>query len=661
LPVFFVISILAGSYGIAEAVPAAPVVHTLIQPDGTSFKARQWGDENSHGWETADGYTIVFDKTSQRWVYAIKDQKGHLIGTAIEVGRANEAVLQKHIRPVRGPIVKRLKREGSPFLRTFLSSQALAVGSLTAQINIPVILINFNDTTTTFNSSDFNTLLFGTGNSSLKDYYQEVSYGNLTVNGTVYGWVTASYGHDYYGTNDAQGWDQHPGDLVYEAVQAADSTVDFSQYDSDGDCYVDVVVVVHQGQGEEASDNPTDIWSHRWSLSSAYAYGYSNWGAYITNDPCSSNSSQYVIVDDYTLQPELLGSDMTTVGVFAHELGHVLGLPDLYDTDASSEGIGQWSLMAAGAWNFVSLPGDSPAHLDAWSKYFLGWITPQHVTATLVNHAIASVETTADVYLFLNGSATTGEYFLIANRQRIGFDQALPAGGLLVWHIDTDVINANLGANTVNAEECYPPGPSCAQRHYGVSLVQADGLWQLEKGVSSGDGGDPFPGSTGNSNFHSFSTPASLLWDGTYSGVYVKNISVQGQTIYADMGIAPVLSITKTGSGYGTVKSTPSGINCGNSCSSSFELSETVSLTAIANSGSYFSRWGGDCASCATSSTCTIAMDSSKSCSAVFELEPSGGGGGCVLGGQDSNFIDMSFVILVWILLLKRRLRTNQF
>ena len=250
--------------------------------------------------------------------------------------------------------------------------------------NIPVILINFSDTTTIYTSANFNTLLFGTGNYSLKDYYEEVSYGAYTVsagpNGVV-GWYQASNTHDYYGSDVYIGsnkYDAWTGDLVHEAVAAADAAgFNFAAYDNDGDCYTDVVAIVHQGTSQAASGIDTDIWSHWWTLNYAKTSGRSHYGEYTTNSTCLADPSKKVKVNDYIILPETKNGGMTTVGVFAHEYGHALGLPDLYDTDYSSEGIGNWSLMAGGMWNYISEGGDRPAHPDAWCKYKLGWVRRQ--------------------------------------------------------------------------------------------------------------------------------------------------------------------------------------------------------------------------------------------------------------------------------------------
>jgi M6 family metalloprotease-like protein len=522
---------------VCYGVPAAPVIHELIQPDGTVIYARQWGDEWSHGWETTEGYSIVFDKTTRTWTYAVIGTDGSLLVSVKVVGKHTPPHnVPKHLRPSGKTRAKILKMKS-----TQLKVQPYKkIVPPTGTGYIPVILANFSNTTPTYTSGDFNTLLFGTGNYSMKDYYWEVSYGVFTVAagpGGVVNWKTVSNTHDYYGTDvDSSGDDAWPGDLVYEAVTAADAAgFNFAPYDQDGDCYVDVVNIIHQGSGQEASGTSTDIWSHRWSLSSAQSWGRSHYGVYTTNDSCSAGG--FIKVNDYVIQPEILWGGMQTMGVFAHEYGHALGLPDLYDTDYSSNGIGNWSLMAGGSWNYVTTSGDRPAHMDAWCKYKLGWVTPTQVSGTLTNEPITQASSTADVYQLLSGSPSSGgEYFLVENRQKAGFDQGLPGAGLLIWHIDE--------SKTSNTEECYPGGPSCTTNHYHVALVQADNLWELEKNIDSGDTGDPYPGSIGNTSLTGSSSPNSNLYNGTSSNVSITEISSSGSTITATLSGGLDLALT---------------------------------------------------------------------------------------------------------------------
>ncbi len=531
---------------ICYAVPAAPVIYELTQPDGTIIYARQWGDEWSHGWETTEGYSIVFDEITGNWTYAVTGIVGSLLPSSRVVDKHTPPQnVPKRLRPSGKARAKILKMRASQLKVTPYKKVVPPTGTA----NIPVILINFSNTTTTYTSANFNTLLFGTGNYSMKDYYQEVSYGVFSVSagpGGVVGWYTASNTHDYYGQNDILGNDMWPGDLVYEAVAAADAAgFNFAPYDQDGDCYVDVVDIIHQGTGEDAGGPATDIWSHRWSLSGGQYWGYSHYSAYITNDNCTANPSVKVKVNDYVIQPEILFGNIETIGVFTHEYGHALDLPDLYDTDNSSESIGNWSLMAGGLWNYVTRSGDRPAHMDAWSKYKLGWMTPTLVSGTLTNEPITQAATAADVYQLLSGGPTSGgEYFLVENRQKTGFDAGLPGAGLLIWHIDE--------AKTNNDNECYPGGPSCATNHYHVALVQADNLWEMEKNINRGNAGDSYPGSTNKTSFTGSSSPNSNLYNGTPSNVSITNISIPSTTMTATLSggsSVPALTLYQSKSG----------------------------------------------------------------------------------------------------------------
>jgi hypothetical protein len=199
------------------------VVHSLSQLDGFEFEARQWGDERLRGWETVDGYSIVFDGDLRSWTYAVHGSDGSLISSSRIVGRDYPpSDVPKSIRPIgQAQLASALEL----FSREPSAEAPQRIVPSTGTANIPVILINFNDTTTTFTAEDFNTLLFGTGNYSMKDFYEEVSYGAFSVSagpsGTV-GWYQASNTHNYYGTN-VGGDDAWPGDLVYEAVAAADA------------------------------------------------------------------------------------------------------------------------------------------------------------------------------------------------------------------------------------------------------------------------------------------------------------------------------------------------------------------------------------------------------------------------------------------------------
>jgi len=155
--------------GKVYAISASPELIDLTQADGTTFKARKWGDELLHGWETVDGYTIIFDGVLGSWVYAVNGSDGSLSSSSNVVGSDYRAALTKHKRPVKNTLPNKASMKYSRL--PVLKSSQRAIAS-TGTANIPVILINFKDTTTTYTASDFNNLLFSAGNYSMKDYYR---------------------------------------------------------------------------------------------------------------------------------------------------------------------------------------------------------------------------------------------------------------------------------------------------------------------------------------------------------------------------------------------------------------------------------------------------------------------------------------------------------
>ena len=244
------------------------------------------------------------------------------------------------------------------------------------EFNLPVLLGKYSGATTYFTAQDFQNILFDNNSAgSMSEYYEEISHGNFTVDGTAGGWYQSTYSMSEAKANTKQ--------YVAEIAALADPDFDYAQYDNDGpdnipnsgddDGYVDGIAVVYSGCGAEWGPGNDNLWPHMSSLGSSYEY---------TTQDASANGG-YIIVSSYFVSPELAGGGdcytdiIRPMGVYAHEFGHILGLPDLYDRDDSngdSEGIGNWCLMAGGSWN--GWGGDTPAHMSAWCKQEMGWIEP---------------------------------------------------------------------------------------------------------------------------------------------------------------------------------------------------------------------------------------------------------------------------------------------
>jgi immune inhibitor A len=376
------------------------------------------------------------------------------------------------------------------------------------------ILVSFSDKPAQVSATFFDTLLFVQRPGSMRDYYNAVSYGTLdiiTVNlPSSLEWRTAPHAYAYY-VNNNYGMGSYPNNsqkLVEDLVALVDPAVDFSQYDNDGDGYVDALFVIHAGPGAEFTGATTDVWSHAW----------------VTQNVPRVDG---VRVLHYSIEPEYwqTAGDMT-IGVYAHELGHAaFGLPDLYDRDYSSKGLGRWSLMAGGSWNGPSPGGAFPALPDAWSHAQMGFLTPTIISASVMGRSCEAVESSPQAFALWNNGTVGSEYFLVENRQRTGYDSYLPGDGLLVYHVDESV-------GSQNDDEWYPG--QTANGHYLVALEQADGSYHLERNTNSGDAGDPYPGGTSNHTFTVATTPGSMDYAFQASAVSILNISSSGSTMTAD-------------------------------------------------------------------------------------------------------------------------------
>lgn len=224
------------------------------------------------------------------------------------------------------------------------------------------------------------------------------------------------------------------------------------------------------------------------------------------------------------------GSSLVDIGVFCHEFGHVLGMPDFYDYDYSSEGLGQWSLMASGSWNNN---GKTPSHFDPWCKAQLGWIEIDTVTSNLTGVPITQIETSPKAFRLWTNGQTGSEYFLVENRQKTGFDSYLVEEGLLIYHVDESVYG--------NDNEWCPGNPPLP--HYQIALEQADGRYNLEGcygfPTNRGDKGDPFPGYYGKWAFNNNTLPSSRDYYNDSTQVSVRVTSYSDSVMYADLYVMP--------------------------------------------------------------------------------------------------------------------------
>ena len=430
-------------------------------------------------------------------------------------------------------------------------------------LKVPAILFRYKDSPApTFVAADYDAVLFGATPAgaaagrpyTYRSFYSQLSNGVFDIQGATYGYANLDSNEVYYtggtspdcaaanpfGSTNCNGLfnDVAIGRMqqaLTQALQKLDAQIDFSQYVDPATGSVPLVLFMHEAMGGECgpSGSPQNhLWAHRFSLP-----------AVATQDDWPGHAGQKIKIRDYILQPSVGGSSscntsqIMPIGTVAHETGHGFGLPDLYDTDGVSEGIGQWGLMSSG--NFTSPL--SPSRMEAWSLNELGWITIAPLSANGTYTFDAAPLSDTAYYVAVQGANPRGEYFLLENRQRQQSDTAVIrshcqragnpfgcTGGLLVWHVDQ--VKMNGSGNAVNAGSIH-----------GLELMQADGFGNLDASATSGnfcpqasmffgcsnrgDAGDPYPGTQGNSGFVFRTNPASLKnVDGSFSGVAIDFI-----------------------------------------------------------------------------------------------------------------------------------------
>lgn len=475
----------------AYAMPALPGTIMARMPDGTEAPLTLHGDEFFHYATTPEGFTLLPDP-DKGWVFAQATEKGVQPGLmryngAESVRKARAEGSVTNLRPA----VPEAARKKAASRATQVDGTFPAKG----ERRLLMLLVNYSDTEPKYTSGDFDNYMNQPGYKgigSFRDYYLENSYGQLDITTTVTRWVTLPRTKFSYGSEGA-------ANMIVDALSLLDAEIDLRDFDNDGDGVLDGLAVIHQGTGAEASGSTSEIWSHSSTL-----YGVEFDG---------------VQVRRYTIQPEQLKDGMSTIGVMCHEFGHNLGAPDFYDTDyegtgGTFPGTGKWDLMGSGAWNGDL--GDRPAGTNMWQKIQLGWAEPRILAESQHVESLAAAHDNPAACRF--DTKVPGEYFIIENRQQQGpFDSALTHHGMLIYHVDENLIASSIYANTLNVT--YPqaiytvcagattdPGPSASS--YG---------W-----VDSDEA--PFPGSTGKTAFSDTTIPSTRSISGRYSYCGLENI-----------------------------------------------------------------------------------------------------------------------------------------
>jgi len=487
----------------SDAIPAKPGLIPMKQADGTTINVRLVGDENFHFYLSEDGYLL--SNKNNTFYYATVDGTGTTIRSdikatapALRTAEANKYLSTVSMPTVlkamedrsesakkRTPGVRKLNLGGSPMKAPqgpglFPNADFPVTGSP----KVLVILVEYKNKKMVVENpyEYFHNMLNQEGfdqysaTGSAIDFFTECSNGAFTPEFDVYGPVTLSQNYSYYGGNDPMGNDTRPEKMIIEACELLDDEIDFSEYDTNGDGYIDNVYVFYAGMGEASGGSADTVWPHSWNIS------------YATSTPYMFDG---VRLDRYACSNENEGSRPDGVGTFIHEFSHVMGLPDLYATSYTSAFTpGGWSCMDYGPYNNN---GRTPPLYGAFERYALGWMEPLGINGPLT----AMLEPIGTNMAGIIKTSDPNEFFLIENRQQTSWDTYIPGHGMLIWHIDyvASVWDRNAVNNTAS--------------HQYVDIEEADGT-QNEFSRA----GDAFPGTSHVTSFTATTKPAMKTWDG---------------------------------------------------------------------------------------------------------------------------------------------------
>lgn len=472
-----------------QAMPVKPGIwRNITLADGSVVRAELVGDEHLTYWRTADG--ACYRQAPAADVFSKVELSA--LQTEYDAVVAQKAAREKAILESARISMPVKKAEGSKFQ---------------GKKKCLVILANFADTKfkpehtldlykQIINGENYSDETLGF-KGSVRDYFKAQSGGQFEIDFDVVGPVDLPKGYAGYGKNDASGRDQTA--LVYPMVEdavnlAKDMVTDWKQYDWDGDGLVEEVFVLYAGHGQATyPQDPDLVWPHKSAI-----------------DPLTVADGVKVSV--YACSCELGATEaIDGIGAFCHEFSHCMGLKDHYDINGRGYGTGFWDIMCFGCYNGNSF---LPAEYNSYEKMFCGWKEPIVLNAEPQKiEGMKALAAGGDTYIFYN-DGNENEYYMLENRQKTGWDAALPGEGLIVLHVDYS--KGVWEENQVNYN-------AARQR---MTVIPADNTL----GSTDEDkAGDAWP-YQGNNSLTNYSRPACTVYnantDGTgYMNKYLLNIT----------------------------------------------------------------------------------------------------------------------------------------
>ena len=489
------------------AVPARQVPHSVTQPDGTTIVLQLCGDEYYHYYTTEDGMPVTLCEDGY-YRYTTIDAQNRLVASNEIVGKAqllnvknSQRVMARHSELYKANKERRVidVKDGVEGVAS-MRRAARAAAAQNRKVKGLIILAAFNDKSFTFSQSSIDAKMNNEGYSdehgsigSARDYFIAQSYGQFVPNFDVIGPVTLSKNMEYYGGSNSYGHDANPDVMVSEACELASEQglVNMSDYDLDGDGWVDLVYVIYAGYPESSGAPAETIWPHAWDIYRGAGRTVKidgvQLGAYACSSELSGNS----------------GSNLEGIGAFCHEYSHTLGIPDWYDVDGSGGmGVSMWSLMDGGCY-----AGNAyvPVGYNAYERSLCGWLEfNELVEETSISMPDVSSDKSAAYKIT---SSNENQFITLETRCRKGWDTYLPAEGMMVIAVDYDkrVWDQN--------------GPNDDPGRQRFKLIPADDSWSTNDLY-----GDLYPYG-GNTALTSSSNPKMQVYNNTIYDKPITNIA----------------------------------------------------------------------------------------------------------------------------------------
>ena len=596
------------------AVPASNETFFLKQPDGSTIEVRYVGDENFHALVSADGYILQKDALGY---YAYVNEKGQSSGIYARdaQGRSStdmdflaeldpEAIYQKMLdnAPTEDVPDYGIPKFASPRIQRLPTPKYnLTLGELRGII----LLVQFSDVK--FKSSNPQKLYTDFMNKegfsefahsgSVRDYFIQNSMGKFTPTFDVYGPITVpgsreSYGNTLTGNKGAKQAMQEALDTLVKR-----GGIDFSLYDKDKDGFVDFFFMLFAGIGAANSGNKNSIWPHAGNIGN------------IGNPKNGVKLTDNIYMNRYACANEISGKaykkDSTTstiegIGTVVHEFGHVLGLPDLYDTKKTNprKPLGSWDIMASGSYNCPNNTYNtqccSPPLFSAFERMSLGWFTPTELNDT---GSVKLDKLDDNIAFSVTNPKNPNEMFLLEYRTKKNWDRGQKSSGMLIWHIDySDSVWKKGGINSDS-------------NHIYVNIIEA-----VPETSTSAATTDPFPGSGKVTDFNKF-----IFWNGDDMKIALSNITESPDTNYITFTVDMTIRSSSSTSSTSSVLSSSATSSSSSDASSSSALSSSSgtglsSATEPSSSSSAHdsSSSGVTSSSSATSSSSEIIASSSS-------------------------------------------------